>query len=234
MPGLVFGEGQVLATPLRKSRLVWSPVAVEVMPLTSGGAVASSVVVTNTSGSPACTDTGRTSGLFPPVKVTVNVKPICSGQAAAFERLNWKGVELTALAPPGISGYAEVPLTMVTPGVEVVRVAEIAVAPCVVFAFVSWMLRLPHSPGPTKPSPLPEASVRVFALTKNTALGPVAATAMNASRMPWPLSRSAPAAWMSIVEDVRIELICEAVRLGFADLTSAAMAPACGAAAEVP
>ena len=59
-------------------------------------------------------------------------------------------------------------------------------------------------------------------------------TAANASRMPKPLSRSTPNASMSIAVEVRIVLICVEVRLGFSDLTRAAMAPACGAAAEVP
>ncbi len=39
---------------------------------------------------------------------------------------------------------------------------------------------------------------------------------------------------MSIAVDVRTAVICAGVRLGFSDLTSAAMAPACGAAADVP
>jgi hypothetical protein len=58
--------------------------------------------------------------------------------------------------------------------------------------------------------------------------------AANASMMPAPLSRSTPAASMSIALLIRNERIWACVKAGLTDLTSAAIAPACGAAAEVP
>src|SRR2546425_10965178 len=52
--------------------------------------------------------------------------------------------------------------------------------------------------------------------------------------MPAPLFMSVPADSISTAVEVKIVLICATVRDGFADLINAAMAPACGAAAEVP
>jgi hypothetical protein len=63
-------------------------VAVEVTPVKTGGAVPSSVVVTDTGGSPACTRKANAAGLDPPVNVTVRVKSICNGHATEFDRLN--------------------------------------------------------------------------------------------------------------------------------------------------
>src|SRR2546421_2245608 len=52
--------------------------------------------------------------------------------------------------------------------------------------------------------------------------------------MPAPLLMSTPGDSISTVLVVRMVLICAAVKEGFADLINAAIAPACGAAAEVP
>src|ERR1044072_9494648 len=52
--------------------------------------------------------------------------------------------------------------------------------------------------------------------------------------MPAPESRSTPAASMSMAVEISAVRICAGVKAGFADLTSAAIAPAWGAAAEVP
>src|SRR5438477_1183464 len=52
--------------------------------------------------------------------------------------------------------------------------------------------------------------------------------------MPAPLLMSVPGDSISSALLVRIVLICAALSDGFADLISAAIAPACGAAAEVP
>lgn len=59
-------------------------------------------------------------------------------------------------------------------------------------------------------------------------------TALNASIMPAPLSRSSPAASISIALPIRNDRSCACEKAGFTDLISAAIAPACGAAAEVP
>src|SRR4030095_1704512 len=60
------------------------------------------------------------------------------------------------------------------------------------------------------------------------------ANAWLAITIPNPVSRSQPAASMSIAVDVRIVLICAGVSAGLNDLMSAAIAPACGADADVP
>src|SRR5207237_9405265 len=52
--------------------------------------------------------------------------------------------------------------------------------------------------------------------------------------MPAPLFMSVPADSISSAVEVKMVLICAVVNDGFADLINAAMAPACGAAAEVP
>src|SRR5258708_31909093 len=52
--------------------------------------------------------------------------------------------------------------------------------------------------------------------------------------IPDPESRSQPAAMMSIAVLVRADRICDGLRLALYDLSSAAIAAACGAAAEVP
>src|SRR3954463_6221398 len=52
--------------------------------------------------------------------------------------------------------------------------------------------------------------------------------------MPKPASRSQPAIWMSIAVAIRCVDTCAALCDGLIDFTSAAMAPACGAAADVP
>src|SRR5207248_1578564 len=52
--------------------------------------------------------------------------------------------------------------------------------------------------------------------------------------MPAPESRSVPGTSISIAVLVRATLICDCVKAGFADFSRAAMAAACGAAAEVP
>src|SRR2546425_1545150 len=52
--------------------------------------------------------------------------------------------------------------------------------------------------------------------------------------MPAPLFMSVPADSISTAVEVKIVLICAAVNDGFADLINPAIAPACGAAAEVP
>ena len=52
--------------------------------------------------------------------------------------------------------------------------------------------------------------------------------------MPAPLSRSTPAPSMSMTPVRRDDFSCACVAAGAADFTSAAIAPACGAAAEVP
>ena len=51
------------------------------------------------------------------------------------------------------------PETIVTPGVDVVSVAEIAVAPTTLFAFVRGTTSVAHSPGSTLPFPFPPTSV---------------------------------------------------------------------------
>ena len=61
-----------------------------------------------------------------------------------------------------------------------------------------------------------------------------ACTAANALRIPEPESRSTPAASISSVVEVKTVRICAVVSEGLADFTRAAIAPACGAAAEVP
>ena len=52
--------------------------------------------------------------------------------------------------------------------------------------------------------------------------------------MPAPLFMSVPADSISSAVEVKMVLICAAVNDGFADLINPAIAPACGAAAEVP
>jgi hypothetical protein len=52
--------------------------------------------------------------------------------------------------------------------------------------------------------------------------------------MPAPVSRSTPGASISIAELIKAVRTCAGVKLGKADLSSPAMAAACGAAAEVP
>src|SRR5215471_11506025 len=51
---------------------------------------------------------------------------------------------------------------------------------------------------------------------------------------PWPVSRSTPAASMSIADARSASLICACVKPGLCDLISAAIAAAAGAAADVP
>ncbi len=58
--------------------------------------------------------------------------------------------------------------------------------------------------------------------------------ASNAITIPAPESRSMPEPMMSTAEPVRAVRISPVVIIGLADLTSAAIAPACGAAADVP
>src|SRR5689334_215196 len=55
-------------------------------------------------------------------------------------------------------------------------------------------------------------------------------TATNASRIPAPLSRSTPGASISIALPIKNARSWACVKAGFTDLTSAAIAPACGAA----
>ncbi len=52
--------------------------------------------------------------------------------------------------------------------------------------------------------------------------------------MPAPESRSVPGASMSSAEPVRAARTCDGVKAGNACRTSAAIAAACGAAADVP
>ena len=59
-------------------------------------------------------------------------------------------------------------------------------------------------------------------------------TAPRAITIPKPESRSTPGAMMSRAEALRAVWICEAFSDGRADFTSAAIAAACGAAADVP
>ena len=130
----------------------------DVAPGTVAGTVASSVVEICQAGTPARTRKWYACGLRPPVKLTVSVKSMTSGQDTVFAREIWNGVALFPLAPPARLAYAEVPAPIVTPGVDVVRTAEIAVAATVAFSFWSWTVSVPHSPGSTKPSPSPPSS----------------------------------------------------------------------------
>ena len=61
-----------------------------------------------------------------------------------------------------------------------------------------------------------------------------AVTAAGAITMPTPESRSTPGASMSSAEPSSAVVTCALVAVGLADLTSAAMAAAVGADAEVP
>ena len=124
----------------------------------------------------------------------------------------------------------------VTPGVDVVRVAWTAVAPVSV-GFVSWTTRVASSPGSIAPFPFenaPSAAVTVPRVTAAWGVGETACMAWNACTMPKPLMLSKPADSTSTAVVVRIVRICAAVSAGFADLRRPAIAPACGAAAEVP
>src|SRR3954464_4174623 len=63
---------------------------------------------------------------------------------------------------------------------------------------------------------------------------PAAVSVLKASTMPQPLSRSYPAAMMSVAEPAMMVVMYELGLSGCADLSSAATAAAWGAAAEVP
>jgi len=122
-----------------------------------------------------------------------------------------------------------------TLGVVELKLAEIAVAFAVPVLF-SWTRSEPVSPGSIKVFPLQHTSVAVIVPASKLAeaTAPLACIASNGMTIPTPVSLSVPAPSMSIAVLVRSVLICALVRFGKPDLISAAIAPACGAAADVP
>jgi hypothetical protein len=72
------------------------------------------------------------------------------------------------------------------------------------------------------------------AVRKARGAAPMASSAAGAMTMPAPLSRSTPAASMSMAEARRPLRSWAGVNVGTADFINAAIAAACGAAAEVP
>src|SRR6476660_9260515 len=168
----------------------------------------------------------------------VNVKLTSGSCDIPAPREKAKGVALAALPLSATRfGYAEVPFTIVTPAVEVVRVAVAEVASCNPRLF-KLTVRLPLSPGSMKLSPLQQVSLFATVDRSRNALpttgAPSDCSAGNGITMPAPESRSVPGASISIAVLVKVVLSCACVREGFADFMRAAMAAACGAAAEVP
>src|SRR5215813_15646220 len=172
-------------------------------------------------------------GLVPrPVKATESWNWMFPPQGKAGLMENVNGVVFDAVAPGAMFGIADAPLIMTTPGVEVVSVAvtAVAVAPP---SFSTATTTDPVPPGWRDPPPDP---VMVFEtkLRKTAGFAPTCCNDSIAETTPWPLCWSLPCASMSRAAANMAARIFAAVAVGTADLRSAATAPACGAAAEVP
>jgi hypothetical protein len=125
---------------------------------------------------------------------------------------------------------------MKTPGVAELSVAVTPVAGLTP-VLSRGMSNVARSPGSTKPFELPPTSVTVAVPRETFAApdtAPMDAMAASAMTMPTPESRSVPSPSISIAVLVRAVRICACVSDGFADFSRAAMAAACGAAADVP
>jgi len=167
--------------------------------------------------------------------VIISVKSIRRSHGALEFSEKVNGVVFVPFAAIPRSGYAEVPLSMLTLGVTVLSVALIAVAPDTPL-LVNCTMSDAVSPGSMIPLALPLVSVTVTVRVSKLAAGVVLSdwVASSAMTMPAPASRSTPAASISMAVLVNAVLTCAAVNDGLADFNNAAMAPACGAAAEVP
>ena len=118
-----------LITPSRKCLTVIVPVE-PVNPVPSVGAVVSSVELILMGGVPERIEKLSTCGLVPPAKLTVNVNRSVVGQGTFEPTVNRNGTKFVPMPPPAAkSAYGDaLGVFTVTPGVELVSVALIAVA----------------------------------------------------------------------------------------------------------
>src|SRR5262245_22074631 len=159
-----------------------------------------------------------------------------SGHAALLASVKRNGVALTADPETAMLGYVLVAgCVRNTPGVDVVSVAVMFDA-VVVPRLVSVTFNVAPSPTLIAPLPLPglSAATTTVSVRKAAPTRPAAFRASHPMTMPAPESRSTPAASMSMALDVMAIRIWLLVSAGFADLIKAAIAAACGAAADVP
>ena len=234
-PGNVFVGPQIHATPSRKMRPCCKPVTL-VNPLPLGGATASRTLVIDVGASPVFTLNVSVRGDGSSVAVIVSVNAIVCGHGTLGCNAKCHGEPLIADEPMFIVPYDDAfGDAITTPGVEVVSVTMTFVAFDAPL-FFSVTKSVAPSPASITPLPLPGAS----AALKVTISGfgrpgtPRDLIASRARMMPAPESRSVPSASMSTAVDVSAVRICAGVNNEFADLIRPAIAPACGAAADVP
>ncbi len=149
--------------------------------------------------------------------------------------LNRSGVAAFPVAPGARSGYVAVALTTVTPGVAEVSVAVMPVAGAPpLFVSGNAMSQTSFGSMTVSLSPLTSVVTGAPACSRAAAGAPTASSAARAMTMPAPVSRSTPGASMSIAEAIRPARSSASVTVGTALFISAAIAAACGAAADVP
>ena len=168
------------------------------------------------------------------MKFTVWVKDAVERHASLRLVVTSNGLVLALLPPLAARfGYADTAFVISTPGVVVDNVMLTAVAPTGP-TLISGSASVLHSFGSRTALPPEKLTATLSGCTTACGVAPVADTAWKACRMPAPESRSAPATMMSSALVVRKLAICALVANGTACFSKAAMAAACGAAADVP